>query len=113
MFADDYFGLCPRCHWTDGYINLGCDQWFYCRRHRTKWCSGSNLLDSWRFETKAEQRAEYEAMDFGSYERVESFFYPRIVTRIHYVYLRIVARLRNFVHVAVSRVGRRDEQTPL
>jgi hypothetical protein len=74
--------------------------------------SGSNLLDSWRFETKAEQRAEYEAMDFGSYEKVEPFLYPRIVTRIRYLYRRIVPRLRNFLHVAVRRVGRRDEEIP-
>jgi hypothetical protein len=56
--SDDtgYFGLCPTCHKTDGYLNVGRSHWFVCDEHRTKWCAGANLFSSWREETEAEQR---------------------------------------------------------
>ena len=91
MFADDSFGLCPRCRKTDGFINIHSDHWMHCRRHRTKWRMGSNIFSSWRHETEADQRAEYESLDFGNYEEVEPFFYPRIVRCVR-DFLQITAR---------------------
>ena len=68
-----YFGLCPRCKKTDGYYNVGRGHWFYCRQHRTKWVVGANLFSSWRDQTEQEQRRNYDANGFGSYEEVEPF----------------------------------------
>ena len=54
---DDYLGLCPHCHKTNGFINIGPSHWVFCEKHRTKWCVGSNLFSSWKSQTEAEQRA--------------------------------------------------------
>jgi hypothetical protein len=104
MFADDTFGLCPRCHKTNGFINIGRSHWMHCRKHRTKWLIGSNLFSSWRYQTEGEQRAQYEAMDFGSYENVEAFFYPSIVRRVR-AFLQIAAR-------RIRIIRDRDEPAP-
>lgn len=50
---DDHFGLCPVCHNTDGYLNVGRTHWFFCNAHLTCWCPGSNLLSSWQHEDEA------------------------------------------------------------
>ena len=49
----DYFGGCPKCGRHDGYLNVGSEHWFYCERHRTKRCVGSNLFSSWREQDEA------------------------------------------------------------
>jgi hypothetical protein len=58
--TSDYFGVCPTCRKTDGYVNVGRDHWFVCDEHRVRWCVGSNLFSSWRGETEAEQQAHWE-----------------------------------------------------
>jgi hypothetical protein len=68
--SDGYFGLCPKCHKSDGYINVGRNHWGLCEEHRTKWCIGSNLFSSWRDEHEAEQRRQYNALRFGTFEEV-------------------------------------------
>jgi GNAT superfamily N-acetyltransferase len=45
---DEHFGTWPDCRRTDGYINIGRSQWFYCRQHKTCWIAGSNLFSDWR-----------------------------------------------------------------
>lgn len=72
-----YWGLCPTCKETDGFVNLGRGHWFICKKHRTRWFIGSNLFSSWRNETEAEQRRELEEIGFDSFEDVEPF-YPEI-----------------------------------
>jgi hypothetical protein len=42
-----YFGACPECGDTNGYLNVGRSHWFVCDIHRTRWCAGSNLFSSW------------------------------------------------------------------
>ncbi len=71
--GEDYLGLgiCPECGRYDGYLNIGRGQWFYCTEHHTCWLAGENLFSSWRFETEAEQRARYDALDFDTYRQVE------------------------------------------
>ena len=49
-----YWGICPACHRNDGYLNVGRDHWFVCHAHRVKWCIGSNLFSSWRYESREE-----------------------------------------------------------
>jgi hypothetical protein len=68
--GENYFGTCPHCHRSNGFINIGRSHWFFCDEHKVKWCVGSNLFSSWRSETEAEQRAIYDAKDFGNYEDV-------------------------------------------
>ena len=51
-----YFGGCPVCRQTDGYMNVGRTHWFVCDTHRTKWCIGMNLFSSWHEETEDEWR---------------------------------------------------------
>jgi hypothetical protein len=97
---DDEFGLCPKCHKHDGYINVGRVQVFYCRNHRTKWWAGSNLFYSWREQTEDEQRAVYNWLGFGSYREVKPYYYPR--------YLRLIRdlprRFRSLLRLARVRV---------
>jgi hypothetical protein len=71
--VNDYpgFGLCPKCYSADGYINVGCEQWFYCVEHQTKWCAGDNLLSSWLDETPEEQARQYAELKFGNFRNVK------------------------------------------
>jgi hypothetical protein len=73
-FVSHYFGVCPECHRTDGYINVGRGHWFYCQQHHTRWCVGSNLFDSWKFETEDEQRDIYDRVGFSRFQDVEPFY---------------------------------------
>ena len=68
-----YFGLCPICLEINGYINIGSDHWFYCRKHGTKWFFGSNVFSSWKDETKKEQKGKFNELNFGSYKEVKPY----------------------------------------
>jgi hypothetical protein len=70
---ENYFGVCPKCCQTDGYLNIGESHWFFCREHKLKWCVGWNLFSSWQHETEEEQRRKYDAEGFGDYEQIEGF----------------------------------------
>ena len=39
--SEHYFGGCPECGNTDGYMNVGSEHWFVCDVHRIKWFIGS------------------------------------------------------------------------
>jgi len=69
--TDLHFGVCPKCHSHDGYINIGQGHWFYCREHKVRWFGGANLFDSWKLETDDEQRETYAALQFDQYREVE------------------------------------------
>jgi len=71
-----YFGLCPVCHKTDGYLNIGQSHWFYCKEHKKRWCEGSNLFDSWRDQTEQEQRRRYDEIGFNSFEIIDPAYTP-------------------------------------
>lgn len=75
--TDPYWGLCPKCHMHDGYVNLGCDHFFICREHKLAWCIGANLFSSWQDETQ-EQQAETRRM-LGGYEAVKPYYPPELV----------------------------------
>ena len=56
--SQHYFGGCPECGNTDGYVNVRSNHWFVCDRHMTRWSAGANLFSGWREETEADwQRA--------------------------------------------------------
>ena len=50
--TDEYFGGCPTCGKSDGYLNIGRDHWMVCHKHKTRWLVGSNLFSSWRDESE-------------------------------------------------------------
>ena len=60
-----YFGGCPVCGETDGYVNHGPSHWFVCDAHRVRWYVGQNLFSSWKDETEGEQQANWaEIQDY-------------------------------------------------
>ena len=72
--ANHHFGVCPICHKTDGYLNVGNDHWFLCHTHKTKWAVGANLFSSCMDETPEQQRAEQEKIGFASYTQVRAYY---------------------------------------
>lgn len=68
---DDYFGVCPACGYTDGYINIGRGHWFYCVVHKVRWFVGSNLFSDWRHETEADQKRRYDELGFHEFTERE------------------------------------------
>lgn len=57
---DAYFGTCPQCGKSDGFMNDGADHWGVCVAHGVKWYVGSNLFSGWRDEPE-EQRERNRA----------------------------------------------------
>jgi len=41
---DNYFGGCPECGGTHGYLNVNRNHWFVCDDHKTAWFIGSNIF---------------------------------------------------------------------
>lgn len=72
--VNHHFGVCPICHRTDGYMNVGNEHWFVCNEHKTKWVIGANLFSSCMDETPEQQRAEQEKIGFAGYEKVEPHY---------------------------------------
>jgi hypothetical protein len=58
-----YYGACPECACTDGYMNVSQTHWFVCDRHMTRWSPGFNLFSDWRNETEADWRSNAEKLD--------------------------------------------------
>ncbi len=65
-----HFGVCPDCHKSDGFINLGRGHWFYCAQHKVCWYVGSNLLSSWREQSIDEQRQIFDRLGFETFRRI-------------------------------------------
>lgn len=72
--ADDYFGLCPTCHSTDGYLNLRSNHIFLCDAHKVAWPIGSNLFSAWRDETEADWDRNRQKL--ADYREIEPFYWP-------------------------------------
>lgn len=73
--TDEYFGGCPHCGETDGYLNVGREHWFVCDAHKTKWHVGSNLFSSWHDETEEGWlKNEYRLSQFMEVEPI----YPEL-----------------------------------
>ncbi|MDE5452711.1 hypothetical protein GWE18_07460 [Bradyrhizobium sp. CSA112] len=50
--TESYFGGCPICGKSSGFLNTGRSHWFFCHDHQTKWVIGSNLFSCWHEETE-------------------------------------------------------------
>ena len=68
----NYFGDCPKCGRTDGYLNISRDHWFFCDRHMTKWWGGSNWFDEWKYETEDKWFENFKKL--LQYQEVEPWF---------------------------------------
>jgi hypothetical protein len=69
---DAYFGGCPFCGCSDGWLNVGRVHWIRCDWHHTKWSPGANLFSSWREEDQGIwQRNSYL---LSTYREVEPRF---------------------------------------
>jgi hypothetical protein len=62
---------CPECGKDSPYVNVGRTHVCYCTGCQVSWVWGSNLTDSWKYQTEAEQRAEYEAAGIDRMRRIE------------------------------------------
>jgi hypothetical protein len=69
-----YFGLCPLCKKTDGYLNIGRNHWYTCHEHQVRWLIGENVFSDWRDETESEQRRRCKEIGFDSFMDVEPFY---------------------------------------
>lgn len=69
-----YFGGCPHCGRTDGYLNIRRGHWFVCHTHRTRWLAGANLFSSWRHETESLWKENY--LRIAGYKIVEPIHEP-------------------------------------
>ena len=69
--VNHYFGVCPVCHKTDGYLNVGHTHVFICKAHKTAWAIGADLFSSCMDETPEEQSAEQNRLGFDSYGKVK------------------------------------------
>jgi hypothetical protein len=67
----NYFGGCPTCGQSDGYLNAGRSHRFFCKEHKTAWLVGSNLFSDWRRETEEEQREKWDAVGLDTFEDVD------------------------------------------
>ena len=68
-----YCGGCPHCGGHDGMVNVGRSHWLRCEEHKVKWCLGSNLFSSWRYQTMDEQEKIYVEVGLGEYREVTCY----------------------------------------
>ena len=66
---DPYFGLCPVCGTSDGFLNIHKANWMICHEHKKCWLRGENLFSSWRYETEEDWERNYQLIK--DYEEVE------------------------------------------
>lgn len=64
---DDRFGVCPTCHKTDGFVNIGSGHWFYCAEHKVMWFFGLNIFSSWKSQTEEQQRAIWDSLNLDTF----------------------------------------------
>lgn len=72
--VDDYFGLCPTCRKTDGFLNIGRSHWFYCAEHKVMWCFGVNIFSSWQHRTEEQQKAIFDKLGCEDFTEVEPYY---------------------------------------
>ena len=65
-----YFGSCPICRETDGYVNIGRGHWFLCTKHKFFWYAGTDLFSSWEDETEQEQRKIFDELGLDSFRDI-------------------------------------------
>jgi hypothetical protein len=66
-----HFGVCPKCGRTSGYLNIGRDHWFICRRHRVKWYVASGIFPDWLHEDESVWKKNSELL--SSFLEIEPY----------------------------------------
>ena len=69
--VDAHFGLCPKCHCTDGHLNVQHVHFYVCHSCKTAWLVGANLFGDWRYEDLSVW-AENDKL-LQTYEQVEPY----------------------------------------
>lgn len=67
--TEHYFGGCPACGRSAGYMNVRSEHWFVCDVHRTKWCAGDGLFSDWTSESSRDWKRNAARLE--KYEEVE------------------------------------------
>ena len=70
--TDEYFGGCPQCGKSDGYLNVSRSHIGVCHEHRTKWPIGANLFSSWKDETEEDWRRNADKLT--DYSKVDPIY---------------------------------------
>ena len=70
--TNEYFGGCPECGETSGYVNIERSHYGRCDEHKVYWPIGANLFSSWRQETEEDWQRNRELL--GSYHEVAPIF---------------------------------------
>lgn len=73
--TEEYFGGCPHCGGSSGFLNVGRVHWAVCGTHKTKWCVGENLFSGWREEDESKWQANHDAL--RQYSLVDPVTPPR------------------------------------
>lgn len=73
--TDEYFGGCPHCGQTDGYLNVGKSHYFTCKTHRVYWGIGSGLFSSCQYESQAKWKKNAQMLE--QFTEVEPI-YPEV-----------------------------------
>lgn len=66
----EYFGGCPTCGKSSGYVNIRSSHYGTCDEHRVYWPIGAGLFSSWLDEDEAEWQRNRDLL--ASYEEVKA-----------------------------------------
>lgn len=66
--TDEYFGGCPKCGKSSGYLNVHKSHYGTCEEHKAYWPIGSGLFSSWLDETESDWQRNRELL--STYEEV-------------------------------------------
>lgn len=83
---DNYFGVCPECGKSDGFLNVGRNHFFVCHEHKVCWFVGSNLFRCWReqddktFRQNEELLKTYRCIPCSDARAPSGEFTPGVVT---------------------------------
>ncbi|MBL4886394.1 MAG: hypothetical protein JKY95_17925 [Planctomycetaceae bacterium] len=67
-----YYGTCPKCRKSDGFLNIGRDLWSHCDQHQTKWFIGKNLFSDSEQETWSDWQRNGEKLE--NYTEIEPYY---------------------------------------
>jgi len=60
--SDPRGGVCPTCHNSDGYVNVGKNHYGLCREHGVFWYIGYGLFSCWQDETEEHWQANRDLL---------------------------------------------------
>ncbi len=73
---DGYWGNCPICHLTDGFLHIGRADVCACHEHKLAWVIGDNLFSGWRDETEEDWESDRRLLSYYRIIEEEEIWYP-------------------------------------